>query len=537
MKPQIPLALLSFLLVQQFATAQLSPGGQYPQGGGQYPPGGGYPSGGNYPQGQGQPLPGGGIPMPRWPGKKGASKKSAEKKDAVPTATTKGMLRRLDEKLLTLEAEDHRIVRFELSENTKYKKSDLKDKTELKTSELKPGDHLTVESVQDEQGYYFALNVIFEKAGSEADRASANVPDEILKVPGTGPSGTPEDERPHQKRAGSKSEEKADKSAANLPAPLEIPEDNRPRTVVIAAETPSGVDGEAPPKTRRGRPAPRKRTADDDDVQEIAVAKLPPLPNGESRAESEQPQPRASLQRRTADESEQAQEDPLITKARETSESYTETLPNYIATQNTTRYVSTTTKPSWQAQDIVSAEVIYEAGKERYRNLSVNGKKTNKSIEEIGGSWSTGEFASVLIDVFARSTNAVFHSRGSDTLNNRATARFDFFVNQQNSHWTVHGAAQSYRPAYKGAVWIDKETGRVLRIEMQSRQMPQDFPFDKVEMACDYDFVRLGTMTQFLLPVHSENLNCQRGSSICGRNTIDFRNYKKFGSDSTLILK
>ncbi len=479
--------------------------------------------------------------MPRWPGKKGSNKKTAEKKDAIPTATTKGMLRRFDEKLLTLEAEDHRIVRFQLSENTKYKKADLKDKTELKTSEIKPGDHLTVESVQDDQGYYFALTVIFEKAGSEADRASANVPDEILKAPGAGPSGTPEDERPHLKRAGSKEaskeEEKAETRAANLPAPVEIPEDNRPRTVVVTAETPRGVDGEAPPKIKRGRPPQRKPSDRDDDSQEVAVAKLPPLPNGEPRAEVEQPQSRATLQRRAAEEPERAQEDPLITKARETSESYTETLPNYIATQNTTRYVSTTTKPSWQAQDIVSAEVIYEAGKERYRNLAVNGKKTNKSIEEIGGSWSTGEFASVLIDVFARSTNAVFHSRGSDTFNNRATARFDYFVNQENSHWTVHGAAQSYRPAYKGAVWIDKETGRVLRIEMQSRQMPQDFPFDKVEMACDYDFVRLGTMTQFLLPVHSENLSCQRGTSICGRNTIDFRNYRKFGSESTLILK
>ncbi len=488
--------------------------------------------------------------MPRWPGKKSSKKSAAEKKDAVPTASTKGMVRLLDEKLLTLEAEDHRIVRFQLNENTKYKKADLKDKTELKTSEIKPGDHLTVESVQDDQGYFFALNVIFNKAGSEADRASANVPDEILKSPVAGPSGAPEDERPHLKRAGSKDEskeeEKTDKPAAkqakaeaNLPAPIEVPEDNRPRTVVVTAETPRGVDGEGPPKIKRGRPAPRKPPASDDEPQEVAVAKLPPLPNGEPRSEAVTggEQSRATLQRRPTEEPDQAQEDPLITKARETSESYTETLPNYIATQNTTRYVSTTTKPSWQAQDIVSAEVIYEAGKERYRNLAVNGKKTNKSIEEIGGSWSTGEFASVLIDVFARSTNAVFHSRGSDTFNNRATARFDFFVNQENSHWTVHGAAQSYRPAYKGAVWIDKETGRVLRIEMQSRQMPQDFPFDKVEMACDYDFVRLGTMTQFLLPVHSENLTCQRGTSTCSRNTIDFRNYKKFGSESTLILK
>jgi hypothetical protein len=483
-------------------------------------------------------LPGPGIPG--IPGRKG-SKKTAEKKDAVPTSSTKGMLRRLDEKLLILEAEDHRIVRYQLSENTKYKKA-LKD---VQPSELKPGDHLLVEATQDDQGYFFALTVNLEKVGTEADRAAATVPDEILKQPGTGPSGTPEDERPRQRRAGaksdSKSEEKdaedtktASKQAGNTPA-AEEPEDNRPRTAVVTGDPPRGVDGEAPPKIKRGRP-PRKPSSPDDDTQEVASAKLP---SAESRPDVQPSQGVQQSRRAAAPEEapDQAQEDSLITKAREASEAYTETLPNYIVTQNTTRYVSTTTKPSWQAQDIVSAEVIYEAGKERYRNIALNGKPTKKSMEEIGGSWSTGEFASVLLDLFSRSTAAVFHSRGSDTVNNRATAKFDYFVNQANSHWTVHGGSQSYRPAYNGAVWIDKETGRVLRIEMQSRQMPQDFPFDKVELASDYDFVRLGTMQQYLLPVHSENLSCQRGTSICSRNAIDFRNYKKFGSESTIILK
>jgi len=394
---------LNVLLIQQLATAQLSPGGQYPNGG-QYPPGGGqYPPGGQYPQGQG------GASHAPHAGPEEQQQEGRGKEGRHPHRHYQGMVRLFDDKLLTIEAEDHRIVRFQLNENTKYKKADLKDKVELKTSEIKPGDHLTVESVQDDQGYFFALNVIFDKAGSEADRGAASVPDEILKVPGTGPLGTPEDERPRLRRAGSAKEEepKETKTEASAPAPVEPPEDNRPRTVVVAAEPPRGVDGEAPPKIKRGRPAPRKPSPDDEPEEvPVAVAKLPPLPNGEPRAEAEQPH--ATLQRRPAEDPEdRAQEDPLITKARETSESYTETLPNYIATQNTTRYISITTKPSWQAQDIVSAEVIYEAGKERYRNLAVNGKKTSKSIEEIGGSWSTGEFASVLIDVFARSTNAI----------------------------------------------------------------------------------------------------------------------------------
>ena len=37
--------------------------------------------------------------------------------------------------------------------------------------------------------------------------------------------------------------------------------------------------------------------------------------------------------------------------------------------------------------------------------------------------------------------------------------------------------------------------------------------------------------------VHSEALSCTRGSSDCTRNTIDFRNYKKFGADTSITFE
>jgi hypothetical protein len=46
--------------------------------------------------------------------------------------------------------------------------------------------------------------------------------------------------------------------------------------------------------------------------------------------------------------------------------------------------------------------------------------------------------------------------------------------------------------------------------------------------------VRLGGTQQFLLPVHAETLSCQRGSSFCSRNAIDFRNYHKYTGESTV---
>jgi hypothetical protein len=85
-------------------------------------------------------------------------------------------------------------------------------------------------------------------------------------------------------------------------------------------------------------------------------------------------------------------------------------------------------------------------------------------------------------------------------------------------------------------VWIDPSTSRVLRIEEQAYGFPSDFPADHVETATDYEYVQLGDARRYLLPVHSENLMCQRGSDLCTRNTIDFRNYHKYTGESTITF-
>ena len=85
-------------------------------------------------------------------------------------------------------------------------------------------------------------------------------------------------------------------------------------------------------------------------------------------------------------------------------------------------------------------------------------------------------------------------------------------------------------------MWIDPQTARVMRIEMQANSFPEAFPIDHVEGATDYQNIRLGDMKQYLLPVHSENLSCQRGTSYCSKNVIDFRNYHKYAGESTVTF-
>jgi hypothetical protein len=184
----------------------------------------------------------------------------------------------------------------------------------------------------------------------------------------------------------------------------------------------------------------------------------------------------------------------------------------------------------------VTAKVLYEDGKEKYSQITVGGKRTNKSMMEIGGSTSTGEFASVLAGLFEPITHAEFRFVQSTTIGKDAAAMYQFSVPLVHSNWTIQVGGQTLRPAYSGTIWVNKASAEVRRIEMQADNIPKDFPHDSLAMAIDWELVPLGTR-KFLLPVHAENLACQRGTSICTKNAIDFRDYHKYEGESTIEFK
>jgi hypothetical protein len=183
---------------------------------------------------------------------------------------------------------------------------------------------------------------------------------------------------------------------------------------------------------------------------------------------------------------------------------------------------------------MVSAEIIYEDGEESYRNVKINNRPTDKHLQEIDGSWSTGEFATALLQLFDPASKAAFRSSHSTTISGLRAQVYDFQVRSENSHWRLSVGSQTVTAAYAGSVWVDPNTARVLRIEMQARDIPSDFPMDAVESAVDYSYVMIEGKS-FLLPVHAETLGCQRGSSYCSHNIIDFRNYHEFKSDIKIL--
>ena len=223
----------------------------------------------------------------------------------------------------------------------------------------------------------------------------------------------------------------------------------------------------------------------------------------------------------------------LIERAREVAFQFSQKLPNFVCQEFMSRFTQRG-RAEKMPLDLVSAEIIYEDGQESYRNVKIDNHPTDKPLQEIDGSWSTGEFASILLELFHPDTHAQFRSGGASTISGFSAQVYDFQVQSENSHWMLHAGSQSLAAAYVGSVWVDPNTARVLRIEMQARNIPSDFPMDTVETALDYSNVRLGE-TSFLLPVHAEALGCERGTSYCSHNIIDFRNYHEFKSEIKIL--
>lgn len=230
----------------------------------------------------------------------------------------------------------------------------------------------------------------------------------------------------------------------------------------------------------------------------------------------------------------QSPEEDLLDRARAVAYEFTTTLPDFICDQSVVRYQGEGLRPKWKMKDRLEAELVYFDGKEEYQNIRRNGRRLRKGSPEESGQWSTGEFGTTLADLMSDATHAKFTPIDKPSDAAGITAKlYRYTVAEIGAHWQIRIGRPVF-PAYQGKIWVDPESARVLRIEMDTYQLPKNYEVDKVEMVIDYDWVEIAGK-KHLLPVKSENLSCKSGTVTCYKNEIQFRNYRKFGVDSQVL--
>jgi hypothetical protein len=509
------------LILIGMLTASLSAQIQLPGSGGRFPGSGG-------PGSTSGPFPGSG-------GGAGGRGRTADpgstknRKDTIPVITTTGILRAVAGNQFVIEADDHRIITYKAG----LRMTGQKDGKPAELTTFATADHISVDSTEDDQGFFTATAVTFNTPGTSRERADAARTWDLPNLGAgsakpTADSKRGDDDRPALRRKDADPPQPDAAPAPSANAAEADADDNRPATQIRPNDPAPDADDPGRPQIRRGKPAQRASATN---TEPDSITPDPAAPISPSTT---------AVATRVADASAAGsvtiQEDPIVVKAREAAAEFSGSLPNFFCRQLTTRYESDRPKNGWQALDTISADVAYEDGHESYTNVKV-GSKAQKSMEDVGGNWSTGEFASLLDDLFHPATAATFRKTGQDTIAGRGATTFTFEVARERSHWRVSVGGQLYYPAFRGTIWVDRETSRVLRIEMESRNMPLLFPLSKTEEAVDYEFVRLATAQPFLLPANSEVLSCDQGSPHCTRNRIEFRNYRKFGAESGITFE
>jgi hypothetical protein len=397
-----------------------------------------------------------------------------------------GSVQELTDREISIMLSDARIVTFKVTASTKFNDG-------LTMRVIQRGDRLIVQGTQDQNAFLTASTVSLDAAAMAADAIAA------------------------RKGASASSVDAQQPTVRRAPA------------------------DDGPPVLRRGKPAARSTASSDDTAQTASSARpagdsTPPDSSLKGVRDRPSDDYAAAITPAASRPTNLNPKEELIERAREYALNFTDNLPNYVCQQYTTRYMRIPGSREWHAQDVVSANVVYENGKEDYRNIAINGKPVNKKMEELPGSWSTGEFGTTLRSLFHPGRQAEFTYVKQSNINGMNAWVYDYKVRRENSDWHVSLGSQSIIPAYAGRVWIEEKTAQVLRIEMSATDIPRDFPLDQVEASNDYGFVRLATADQYMLPTHAETLSCERGSPVCSRNTIDFRNYHKYSGEANIVF-
>jgi hypothetical protein len=213
---------------------------------------------------------------------------------------------------------------------------------------------------------------------------------------------------------------------------------------------------------------------------------------------------------------------------------YTMGLPNFICLQVTRRYIDNSGLENYRLIDTVAERLSFFEQKEEYKVVSVNGiPAVGKSHEQLGGATSSGEFGSMLGEIFAPESNTEFNWDRWATLRGKRMHVYAFRVPQSTSKYSIFHQTSGRRavPGYRGFIYADRDTKQVMRIRLEVEDLPVDFPIQSVELDLNYDYGKISGQT-YLLPLKSE-LRSREGKFLV-KNDTEFRLYNRFGADTSI---
>jgi hypothetical protein len=224
----------------------------------------------------------------------------------------------------------------------------------------------------------------------------------------------------------------------------------------------------------------------------------------------------------------------LIERVREYALNYSKNLPNFICTQVTRRYSDRGNSGFWQTEDTLTTRLSYFEQKEKYELVMVNNRSTTQSYHSLGGASSSGEFGSMLQQIFDKDTGATFSWLRWATLRGKRAHVYTYHVPQPNSQWRInYERTQEVIVGYSGLIYVDRDTEKILKITLEG-EIPPSFPIQQASTALDYDYTTISEQT-YMVPIKAEVR--MRTGKLLTKNSVEFHLYRKFGADASITFE
>jgi hypothetical protein len=235
----------------------------------------------------------------------------------------------------------------------------------------------------------------------------------------------------------------------------------------------------------------------------------------------------------------------LIEKTRQNTLEAVEEMPDFVVKQVISRGIGYAGTGNFRNRDRLVVAVSYRSsGQEEYKVLSINGvvqenPESRQSYAQTGGTSSTGEFVTVLAKIFKPESETRFEVVDTDMIRDRRTVVFDYRIARDKARQQITFFAyydDSVITGMKGRIWIDRENFRVLRVETEATDIPENFPIRSAKRVIDYDWVTISEQ-KYLLPLVSDVRLTARQSKDTyeTRNLIRFKDYQKFGTEVIIL--
>ena len=219
----------------------------------------------------------------------------------------------------------------------------------------------------------------------------------------------------------------------------------------------------------------------------------------------------------------------LLSRARENSANLASELTNFICRERMERFRAAHGEPVGKQIDVITSNVSFEDGSERYSDIFQN-NKARKNISSISGAWSEGEYATFLNETRKVLDRGVLKLQSVSSLNGEPAALFSFEFDQTKTPWDLQIGSNHYPVGFLFEMWVSLKGGEILRVSRSSTSISPQSLISEIDWLVDFGAFNVDGKT-FMLPKDGVYSVTYLSSQKHEWNVLTFSDYHRFSSD------